>query len=438
MALCARLCAMPSSKTLLALAVTSVLVPACSSSAPEGPPCPPGVACTSFGAGVDEQTIQDAFATATDGELLLFGAGTFELTNTLTVAANNVTIQGQGMDQTILDFKGQKAGSEGVFAQSVQNITLDSFTVRDTTGNAVKILGATGVIIRKVHATWTSDDAASHGGYGLYPVQSKNVLVEDSIADGASDSGIYLGQSQNAVLRRNEVHDNVAGLEVENTYDADVYENNAHDNTGGILVFDLPGLPQLGGHGVRVYSNQIVSNNTDNFAAPGNTVGLVPRGTGFLVMANSQVEVYGNTFKDNATGNSAILSYFVTQQDIKDPNYYPYPSQIYFHDNTYSGGGTAPDAKKQMGILLSTALPKFAGNVVPNLIWDGIVDSAKTDPNNPMQICIHNNGPDSFADLHFDKLDTNAPDLGAILTTDSTNYQCTLPSLPPVSFPGLN
>jgi len=33
---------------------------------------------------------------------------------------------------------------------------------------------------------------------------------------------------------------NVAGIEIENCTDADVYENISTNNTGGVLVFDLP------------------------------------------------------------------------------------------------------------------------------------------------------------------------------------------------------
>lgn len=34
----------------------------------------------------------------------------------------------------------------------------------------------------------------------------------------------------------------MAGIEIENSLNAEVYENEATENTGGILVFDLPDL----------------------------------------------------------------------------------------------------------------------------------------------------------------------------------------------------
>ncbi len=342
------------------------------------------------------------------------------------------------MGKTILDFKGQKAGAEGIFADGVSDLLLESFTVRDTAGNGVKVLGATNVTFRKVEATWTGDEPSKHGPYGLYPVKSKNVLIEDSKASGASDSGIYLGQSDHAVLRRNEAYENVAGIEIENTFFADVYENDSHDNTGGILVFDLPGLPQLGGHDVRVFKNKIHGNNTKNFAPPGNVVGLVPRGTGFFVMANDNVEVFQNTFDDNLTVHSAVISYLVTEIEIKDPNYYPFPKRVHIHDNTYGAGGTLPDATSKIGILLATATNAFPNKVVPQVLYDGITDpKVTTPPENPMQLCVQNNGQTAFANLHLDKIDKNKPDLPGVMSLDAKPYDCSLPAIAPVTFAGL-
>ena len=77
---------------------------------------------------------------------------------------------------------------------------------------------------------------------------------------------------------------NVAGIEIENTTNADVYDNEAFDNTGGILVFDLPGLTQYGSN-VRAFNNNIHDNNRTNFAPVGNIVGNVGAGTGFMILS---------------------------------------------------------------------------------------------------------------------------------------------------------
>lgn len=416
-------------KTILCLGAMVVVV-GCGGAS--GPACPGGTTtCVSIGSGTSAADIENKFATLTDGSTVVFGEGTFAMNDTIIIAANNVTVMGAGMGKTIFDFSGQKGGDgEGFFAQSVQNLTLENFTVKDTFGNAVKVLGSTGVRFDHLETTWTSEDAASHGGYGLYPVLSKNVVIEHCIASGASDSGIYLGQSDHAIIHDNEVHDNVAGIEVENTWFTDVHDNWAHDNTGGILVFALPGLQQMGTHDIRVFKNRIESNNTPSFAAPGNTVGLVPRGTGFLVMAATNVEFFGNTLASNETGNSAIISYYATQIPISDQTFNPLPNNVSIHDNAFTGGGDIPDLTKQFGLLLASAQSAFPGNVVPSLMWDGIQD-----PQNASNICYANDGDAKYVDLHLDQVDPKNPNLPAVMSVETPPAGSCAP-LAAVTFPG--
>ena len=397
-----------------------------------GPDCPSGTTtCVSIGSGTSAAEIEKRFATLTDGATVVFGEGTFAMNDTIIIAANDVTVVGAGMGKTIFDFSGQKGGDgEGFFAQSVQNLTLRGFTVKDTLGNAVKVLGSTGVRFDHLETTWTGADPASHGGYGLYPVLSKNVVIEHCVASGASDSGIYLGQSDHAIIHDNEVHDNVAGIECENTWFTDVHDNWAHDNTGGILVFALPGLQQMGTHDIRVFKNRIESNNTPSFAAPGNTVGLVPRGTGFLVMAATNVEFFGNTLSANETGNSAIISYYATQIAISDQTYNPLPNNVSIHDNAFTGGGDIPDLTKQFGLLLASAQSAFPGNVVPSLMWDGIED-----PQSASNICYASNGDAKYVDLHLDQVDPKNPNLPAVMSVEAPPAGSCTP-LPAVTFPG--
>src|SRR5690606_32186800 len=152
----------------------------------------------------------------------------------------------------------------------------------DTAGDGLKVEGADGVTIRRVRVTWNGTPGPDNGAYGLYPVQCQNVLIEGSLVEGASDAGIYVGQSDTIVVRDNQVRNNVAGIEIENSSNADVHGNTATGNTGGVLVFNLPGLQVQNGAVTRVFDNTIVENNLDNFAPEGNIVGLVPRGTGII------------------------------------------------------------------------------------------------------------------------------------------------------------
>jgi parallel beta-helix repeat protein len=419
---------------------------ACSSSSSSSPPaitsssplCTGPGRCIVISPSAKETDIDGAFATVKDGDTIVFDAGTYNFENQLALGtANNVTVIGAGMRQSILDFTNQKEGDDAFFVQSVNDFTMASLTIQNSPGNATRALAVTGLTYRSVEVTWAAAPSTTDGAYGLYPVQSSNVLIENCKISGASDSGIYVGQSQQIVVRNNEAFDNVAGIEIENSFFADVYGNNSHDNTGGILVFDLPGLMQEGGHNVRVYMNTITNNNTENFAAMGDIVSLVPGGTGFFVMANHDVEVFGNTITGNKTVAAGIISYALAQMAFTDPNYYEWPKNVYLHDNTYSGNGTLPDARNQVGILLATGTASYPTGTVPDVLYDGIVDPAVPTGPDPMMICIDEMMADAVCNMHFDQLDPNNPDITKTIVCGATPYACTLPALPAVSFPGL-
>jgi parallel beta-helix repeat protein len=332
--------------------------------------------CIPFIAGTStEADIDTAFTTAKNGTTLAFGPGTFHFVNTLQlVSQNDITVMGAGIDVTILDFTDQKdagASPDGISGQDLQNLTLYNLTVQNTAGNAFKVSTSQNVIFESLKATWAAQGTSGNvddGPYGIYPVTVGNVLIENNQISGASDTGIYIGQSTNVICRNNTVFANVAGIESENSYYVDIYGNDSHDNTAGILVFDLPGLQQQGGHGIHVHDNQMVHNNGGNFATNGDIVGIVPAGTGFFVMANHDVEVDDNTVTDNNTIGMAAIAYFLAQEPIDDPNYYPYPYDIWIHDNTVSGNGTSPDPNVAMGQLLLAEQDTFPGMHSPDLL----------------------------------------------------------------------
>jgi parallel beta-helix repeat protein len=423
----------------LATALGLLSLPALLSCGSKAPACQ-GVttACTGFEEGASESTISAGFAQAQPGGTLAFAEGTFSFTNSLSLSAKNVTVKGAGLDKTILDFKGQTAGADAISVnEGSDGFVARDLTIRDTKANAIKVLGSVGVTFKNVKVIWNDPSGATHGSYGLYPVQSKNVLIDTCTVSGAADAGIYVGQSQNIIVRNSTVTKSVAGIEIENSFSADVHDNTATDNTAGILVFDLPNLQQQGGHNVRVFNNVSKGNNRTNFGAAGSTVGLVPAGTGFLAMANHDVEVFGNTFADNNTGATGVFSYFVTQLPIPQTGYYPYPSKIHIHDNVMTNNGTAPDQLTGIGTLFFFAKDSFTGKVIPAELYDGIVDSAATGgpTGNPMTICFKNNGSVTFANLHLDQLNSQGNNLGTIKSEDATNYTCSLPALPEVTLP---
>ena len=218
------------------------------------------------------EQLREALETAVPGDVIEIPAGTFTFKRSLILNTDNVTIRGAGMDQSILSFKGQIVGAEGL-SVNASDFVIEDLAIEDTVGDALKVNEGDNITIRRVRTEWTNGPDTENGAYGIYPVQTTNVLLEGNVAIAASDAGIYVGQSKQVVVRDNRAEYNVAGIEVENTIGADVYNNIANNNTGGILVFNMPSIPQRG-YATRVFDNEIHSNNTENFAIPGTAVSL--------------------------------------------------------------------------------------------------------------------------------------------------------------------
>ncbi len=326
------------------------------SAPPDGALPPPLAAEGDFGA-----TLQAALISAQPGETIVMPEGVFSLRGGLSLDVEGVTLRGAGQNRTILDFSGQEGGGEGLLVTS-DDVTLMDFAVRDAKGDGIKSKGADRIIYRYLTVEWTGEPRETNGAYGIYPVESRDVLVENVTVRGASDAGIYVGQSENIIVRNSVVEYNVAGIEIENSRHADVYGNIARHNTGGILVFDLPDLPVGDGHSTRIFDNQIIENNTRNFAPEGNIVASVPSGTGVIVLANRNVHVFDNTFADNRSAHVLLMSYGLP---FTDPNYNPLPRDIVVRANRFSGGGTNPQGDLAP---LAAAL----GGTFPPIVTDGV------------------------------------------------------------------
>ncbi|TAH22503.1 MAG: hypothetical protein EAZ08_01120 [Cytophagales bacterium] len=349
-----------------------------------------------------QKRLQTKLIMAKDGDVIEIEEGTFQFSASLSLDnKKNITIKGKGMDKTILSFKGQTEGAEGLKITNAQNITIQDLTVQDTKGDCIKSQMVDGMIYRNVKVEWTGKPNKKNGGYGLYPVQCTNVMIDACTAIGASDAGIYVGQSKGIVVKNSIAYHNVAGIEIENSIDADVFDNEAYQNTGGLLVFDLPDLIQKKGGNVRVFKNKIHDNNLPNFAPKGNIVAKVPDGTGILILATNQVEIFENEIINNKSIGTGIISYFMTENPVKDESYYPYPTGISIHDNTYQREIGRATSKGRMGQMFRFKL-KF-GKDVPHILYDGITDPKTMDGNGNVKpeyrICIKNNKNESFANL---------------------------------------
>lgn len=322
----------------------------------------PGVQTVTIAAGDGfSEALQTALITASEGDTIQLPEGTFNLTDGLSLDVDRVTLIGAGQGKTVLNFAGQSGAGEGLLVTS-DDVTLRDFTLQDTAGDGIKSKGADRIVYYNLTVEWTGEPDESNGAYGVYPVESTDILVEGVTVRGASDAGIYVGQSKNIIVRNSVAEYNVAGIEIENSIGADVYNNRAENNAGGILVFDLPDLPLVGGHSTRIYDNKIINNNTRNFAPPGNIVASVPSGTGVIIMANENVHVFNNELANNRTAHVLLTAY---QDAFADERYNPLPRNISIKTNTYSEGGYDPK-----GML--EPLAAAVGGQLPPIVWDGV------------------------------------------------------------------
>jgi parallel beta-helix repeat protein len=356
--------------------------------------------------GFSQQNIQKKIQTqlimAENGSTVDLDEGTFTFSSSLSMEdKKNIIIRGKGMDKTILSFKGQTEGAEGLRVSNGENITIENMTLQDSKGDLIKTMNVKGITFKNVKVEWTGTPSEKNGGYGLYPVQCQDVMIDNCVAIGASDAGIYVGQSKNIEVKNSKAYHNVAGIEIENSLYASVHDCEAYENTGGVLVFDLPDLVQKKGGFCKVFNNHIHDNNFPNFAPKGNIVASVPDGTGILLLAANNVEIFENKIINNKSIGTGIISYFMTEKPNKDTLYYPYPNAISIHDNYYQRENVRPTGKGRMGLMFRFKL-KF-GKDVPHILYDGIIDPQTLDAQGntlpDKKICIKNNKNQSFVNI---------------------------------------
>ena len=181
---------------------------------------------------------------------------------------------------------------------------------------------------------------------------------------GASDAGIYVGQSVNAIVRNSKVHGFVAGIESENTTNMDIYQNEVYDNTAGILIFALPNLTKKDALDTNAHDNNVHDNNRANFNTF-SVVQYVPSGIGILILAADYAEVHANTITNQNTVGLTMVSLntfaIIDGSPVNDPNTDPYPEHAYIYDNTYTNCGNMP----------SSPLDSLPNRPVEDIVWDG-------------------------------------------------------------------
>ncbi len=385
-----------------------------------------------------------AMIEAKPGDIIDFSAGYFELTTGLQISGTeDILVRGAGMNETVLSFK-NSSSQEGFLASTVRGITVQDLTVLDSPGDAFKLQGVDHGTLSRVRAFWSSGrktaeedtvtadnfvskmqiactDPARHnpanpnpretdntspdytvsimsGRYGIYPVNSKNIVIEASESVGASDAGIYVGQTDNAIIRGSRAAYNVFGFEIENVRQGEYSNNLSECNTGGFLIYDLDGLTRYG-TSTRMFQNVARNNNSYNFAEPGSLVSNIPRGVAVITLGYDKIDMFDNVFENHGTAGIVHTSYELFGEP-GDRRLDMYTEGLHMWNNTFKNNGNdIPDPdfatiaategeqvtsafpmlvglKVAAGTLLAPGAPEYRGG---HVIWDGYLDDLDTE-----------------------------------------------------------
>src|SRR6266498_1239289 len=280
-------------------------------------------------------TIQAAVDAAMPGDTVLVPPGTYR--ESVLIDKSDLTLRGSrgaeidahGFTNGITVGTGEETPGPDGFPVcpplALRNVTVEGLTVRNAEDNGISLIGVDGFQLR-------GGRYVDNHEYGVFPRCSTHGALEGNLAEGANDTGIYVG---------NDTGVTVTG------------------NPAGILVFVLPGLPRTTTDHVLVEGNVVMRNNRPNPVPPdsGEDLGLVPTGSGILDIAGDDVTFRRNVVMGNDSVGIAVLA---TPFAGQDPRVEPNPDRTRVVDNVFLHNGLHPD-------------PLRAGERAADVVYDGSV-----------------------------------------------------------------
>lgn len=277
--------------------------------------------------------LQTAVSAASPGQKLLIGSGDYA--EEVLVTADDLQLVGCGAatnNRPRVIPPPVVAQARGIRAFGVDGLVFQSIAVFDQDQDGIFVQGADGVTFRDIVG-----DGNFNSKYAVFPIQSDNVVIELCTVRAVADAGLYIGQSGKTLLRHNDVRTSVAGIEFENTVNGTAYGNYATDNTAGMLVFkDNDLIDQSSCH--DIHHNVFDANNRVNIGT--GTVGGVPDGTGWLVIANDSTLFYNNISRNHRSFGYSLINQAIAGFTPVDPD--PEPDSDFFYNNHLGNNGFDP------------------------------------------------------------------------------------------------
>lgn len=228
-------------------------------------------------------TIQAAVDTASPGDLVLVGPGTYP--EMVHVRTAGVTLRGTDRDTVVVDGEGTRGYGVVVTADGVR---VENLTVRRAMFYGVLVTGMhddDGPSARGLDGYERLDPekfppverfavrhvtASNNGLYGIYAFDARHGVIADSYASGSADSGIYVGQCRRCdiLVTRNVAERNAVGFENANASDSVVVTRNrfSHNRVGMTLLsnYQEAYTPQRGN---TVLGNVVTANHSSESPA---------------------------------------------------------------------------------------------------------------------------------------------------------------------------
>jgi nitrous oxidase accessory protein NosD len=239
---------------------------------------------TTINVPADENTIEDAIATAASGDTIDVAPGTYPENALVINGLDGLTLRGAGSGEVTIE---SQSSGRGLTVDDSDDVTLEGFTLRGAGGYGLKLQFADGLRIEDVHAVGngrtgidlntTGDPTVvavesrdNAGGFGIALRNLSGASVDDAETNGNAWGGLALWPIDNstndtevsAEITGSSFTDEPVGVvaQYQGDFDVRLEANDIEDNDVGVAMSDQFGTVEDAG-GVTLTLNNITGND---------------------------------------------------------------------------------------------------------------------------------------------------------------------------------